>query len=65
MISLGAISGGALTSMCTWSALTTPRTILISNASHVCRTSSLTRTATSPLSTLYLYFVTHTKWYSI
>lgn len=42
MISLGAISGGALTSMWTWSALTTPRTILISNALQVCRSRSLT-----------------------
>jgi hypothetical protein len=52
MISLGAISGGALTSMCTWSALTTPRTIRISNASHVCLINSRTRIATSPVSTL-------------
>jgi len=48
MISLGAISGGLLTSMCTWSLLTTPRTIRISNASHVCLTSSRMRSATSP-----------------
>ena len=39
--------------------------ILISNASHVSRTSSRIRSATSPVSTLYRYFVTHTKWYSI
>ena len=35
--------------------------ILISNASHVCPTNSLTLSATSPVSTFYRYFVTHTK----
>lgn len=45
--------------------LTTPCTILISNASHVWRTSSRTRSAISPFRILYRYFVTHTKWYSI
>ena len=39
MISLGAITGGADTSRCTWSLLTTPLIILISKLSHVCRTS--------------------------
>lgn len=35
--------------------------ILISNASHVCQTNSLTLSATSPVSTFYRYFVAHTK----
>ena len=61
MISLGAMVGGALTKMCTWSLLTTPFTILISNVAHTWRTNYLTRSATSPVRTLYRYFVTHTK----
>lgn len=65
MISLGASSGGALTSMWTWSPLTTPLTILISKASHVCITNSLTLIATSPVKTPYRYFATNTKWHSI
>jgi len=52
IISLGAIAGGQLTNICTWSLLTTPRTICISKASHVCLTSSRTRTATSPVNTV-------------
>mgnify|MGYP006940458369 CR=1 FL=1 len=51
MISLGARVGGQLVRMCTWSLLTTPFTIRISNASHVSHTNSGTRSAISPVST--------------
>ncbi len=40
-------------------------TIRISNDSQVSLTNPLTRSATSPVNTLYRYFVTQTKWYSI
>ena len=69
IISLGAMVGGQLAKICTWSLLTTSLIIRISKASHVSRTGNPTnsriRSTTSPLNTLYRYFVTHTKWYSI
>ena len=52
IISLGAIVGGALTKICTWSLLTTPLTIRISNVSHTWRTIARTRSAISPVKTL-------------
>ena len=65
IISEGEMLGGADTNMCTWSLLITPRRIWISNWVHVWRISSRIRRPTSPVSTWYRYFVTHTKWYSI
>ena len=59
IISEGAISGGAETRMWTWSLLTTPRRIWISNRSQTWRTSSRTLKARSPWRTWYRYFVTH------
>jgi len=57
MISLGTLLGGAKTNRCTWSLLTTPLRISISNACQVWRIGSLTFRPTSPLGTWYRYFV--------
>ena len=55
--------GGIDTNTWIWSLDTFPLITSIPYFSHTCRMISLTRIATSPLSTFFRYFVIHTIWY--
>jgi photosystem II stability/assembly factor-like uncharacterized protein len=57
----GANWGGATTNMWTWSGDTAPRTMRTSRAAQISRSRSRARSATSPRSTWYRYFVIHTR----